>query len=84
MESPALLGHGNRNPNETLHLYWRRAPDGAMEIVYVGEHLPTVSQVAAGTGDPFLALEARIRTRPMSLLQMYPNAFERQADGCSR
>lgn len=37
------LGHGARNRNETLQLYWRRAEDGTTEIVYAGEHLDTVS-----------------------------------------
>jgi len=38
------LGHGARNANETLQIYWRRAADGGTEIVYVGAHLPTVSE----------------------------------------
>ena len=38
------LGHGSRNLNETMQIYWRRADDGATEIVYAGEHLRTVSE----------------------------------------
>jgi hypothetical protein len=44
VEQHVTLGHGKRNLNETLQIYWRRAPDGVTEIVYAGEHLPTVSQ----------------------------------------
>lgn len=43
VEQHVTLGHGSRNLHETLQLYWRCADDDAVEVVYAGPHLPTVS-----------------------------------------
>ena len=44
VEQHLTLGHGARNLHETLQIYWRAAGDEAVEIVYAGPHLPTVSE----------------------------------------
>ena len=43
VERHITLGHGARNLNQTFQIYWRPTHRGAVEVVYAGPHLPTVS-----------------------------------------